>query len=104
MNSIHDIKAGPLVEQAPWKSTMRNRAGSPRNIVIGIATLTLAALLCVSFRGLWAESISRQWYFMFGDSAEMRTPSFPALERYLLGVGKADITGFENPHAFFRSR
>jgi hypothetical protein len=101
MDSIHDMKAGPLAERAPWGTTS-SRERRPRNIIIGIATLALAALLYVSFRETWPEALRRPWYFTFGDSANMRAPSFPVADQYLLGVGKADITGFGN--SYFRSQ
>jgi hypothetical protein len=87
-----------MASKAPWRTAASSPRRWSRDITLGMLTLALITLLYASFRCRWPESLGRQWYFIFNDNAGMRIPSFPIAERHLLGVGKADITGFGNSY------
>lgn len=56
------------------------------------------SIFCAAIWFLWPLQSARQWLFQSGNgnAAEQSYPSKSNGDQYLLGVGKADITGYGN--------
>ncbi len=93
---LHKAEAGPSDDlQAEWRTeTTRSQARRSRNIVIGIVTLLLVGfLLCVKTE-MWSELSLLRWHMWNGSGNYDFSSTGTGGDKYLTGVGKADITGY----------
>jgi neutral ceramidase len=93
MKQPHDVKAGPSQPQPRWiQQTSRWR----RQIVKAIALVAALMLGYMAFVRLSRSSVGINWIWRTTsqDGNEHERESAKG-SQYLLGLGKADITGFE---------
>jgi hypothetical protein len=100
MDLAKDMKDGPSATQSAWSTRTPSRTRHVRNFVVATSGLFVlifiyAVLLHTSFK-LFGTPLSL--LFGSGDNV-IDTTSLG--DRYILGVGKADITGYEELQLLF---
>jgi hypothetical protein len=94
MDLPQTMKAGPSTTQAPWSTRATPRTKHARNFVVAISTVVILAFLYLSLEGRSLEAFTSSWSLLFGNSGSGRHLGNLRGDQYLLGVGKADITGY----------
>jgi len=98
MDSLLEMKAGPsgALELAPQRAS---KSTNTRRRFLAALVAALLFSICLFFLK-WYPSTGSLW-FMESDNGEPHArPTSPDGDKYLLGVGKADITGYDlfNPN------
>jgi neutral ceramidase len=92
MEDTQDLKAGPLEEKPRFTETQRWRGRINLRLVFALVLIFLA---CVTFLKAPPDNAWGSWgwdLYEDGDGGEAHHESSKG-SKYLLGVGKADITG-----------
>jgi len=87
MGLLQTMKAGPSTTQAAW-STTTPRTKHSRNFIVAASTVIILAFLYIFFGSTSVETFRSRWSLQFGNGGNGQG------DQYLLGVGKADITGY----------
>jgi hypothetical protein len=92
MDTLLDLKAGPSKAQARWKRQTTTSQGFFK----ALATALVLALSCLAFIRLFLDQQKHIWFWEKGANHENNEWHHESSTRtqYLLGVGKADITGY----------
>lgn len=92
MDLIQDMKAGPSAIQAAWSTRTPSRTKHARNWLVATFTVLTLAFLYITFGNTSLVSFTTRLSVLFGNGVNSASLGG---DKYLLGVGKADITGYE---------
>jgi len=98
MEPLLESKAGPseplqeLIQQERESSRWQRQRGTWRNIASLLLATALAWTIFVHFCGHWRDT-GRSWSLDWGQHESGESFENGKGSQYLLGVGKADITG-----------
>jgi hypothetical protein len=92
MNLYHDVKAGPSNTRSQWT----REASKSQRLFKALAVVIAVSLGCFSFVQLFLDHQKIIWFREKEGNPKGNDWHHESLERtqYLLGVGRADITGY----------
>jgi len=93
MDLSQTMKAGPSTVQAAWSTRTTSRKTHPRNFIVAAFTVIVLAFLYLSLGSKYLEAFTSRWSLIFGTGGRSFQSESLRGDQYLLGVGKADITG-----------
>jgi hypothetical protein len=87
----YDIKAGRAA-----RGSMAKFRSPTRPLLMVATAVVLMLLMAASFQPYWPKNPRKHWDFLHlaGDETESVVRATASGDQYLLGVGKADITGY----------
>jgi hypothetical protein len=88
------MKAGPSMTQAAWSTRATSRTKHARNFIVAASTVIILAFLYLSLGSRSLEAFASRWSLLFGNGSSGKQLENLRGDQYLLGVGKADITGY----------
>ena len=88
------MKAGPSTAHAAWNTRTTPRIKPARNFIVAASTVIILVLLYLSLGSRSLEAFTPTWSLLFGAGGRWFQSESLQGDQYLLGVGKADITGY----------
>ncbi len=95
MDLVQSMKAGPSITKAAWSTGRTSATKHARNFIAATSTVIILAFLYVAFGNVSLEPFGSRWSLLFGNGGNSVHSGGLRGDQYLLGVGKADITGYE---------
>ena len=90
----HNPKAGPTQGQPRWNQQTSTRRRHAAKAIVLVAALLLG---CMTFVSVSRDGLDSDWLWrMTGQSGNENEHERAKGSQYLLGVGKADITGLDS--------
>jgi neutral ceramidase len=94
MDQLQDVKAGPSGGQPQWIQKSHTPNHSRRLVIVAAAaTLLVYILRYTALIAILSDDFRSVWLFYSGKHSSGADLGSSKGSRYLLGVGKADITG-----------
>lgn len=92
MDLSYNLKAGP-----PEAPRWRREPSKSKQLFIALAIAIILTLSCLASVQLSYDQQGKNWFWEVGDDRGNGWHyERPERTQYLLGVGKADITGYDN--------
>jgi hypothetical protein len=99
MEVNEEAKAGPSI-QTEWSPTTQRKKRT-QHFVLAAVLLLVSTYLFLNLANISGNGFSWQWFWQSGNDENLIKPANPDGDQYLLGVGKADITGYGKLYSCF---
>lgn len=97
MDLGQEMKVEASTIQAAWSTKKTRQSKTIRNFIVTAFIVFILVFLYITSSNTLLESFSTLLPSLFRNGDNLDNPAGPEGYQYLLGVGKADITGYEMP-------